>query len=69
MKRPQSEVKAASEKQQTNGHHEEGGGAKSEEKTGERWWRAHLAVENMTSPRSNNNAAQQVDSSTQPINK
>ena len=41
MKRPQSEVKAASEKQQTNGHPEEGegGGAggrgpKSEERLG-----------------------------------
>lgn len=37
MKRLQSEVKAASEKQQTNAHHRENGG--------ERWWRRRRRME------------------------
>lgn len=55
MKRLQSEVKAASEKQQTNAHHRED--------EGERWWwrrrmetdrERHLAKDNLISPQKEN---------------
>lgn len=63
MKRLQSEVKAASEKQQTNAHHGES--------EGERWWRRrrrraetdskrHLAEDNLISPQKENTATQQA---------
>lgn len=57
MKRLQSEVKAASEKQQTNAHHREN--------EGERWWwrrrmetdsERHLAKEDLISPQKENTA-------------
>lgn len=61
MKRLQSEVKAASEKQQTNAHHREN--------EGERWWRRrrvetdserHLAKDNLISPQKENTATHQA---------
>lgn len=59
MKRLQSEVKAASEKQQTNAHHRESGG--------ERWRRRvetdserHLAEDNLISQEKENTATQQA---------
>lgn len=60
MKRLQSEVKAASEKQQTYRHHREN--------EGERWWwrrvetdsERHLAEDNLISPQRENTATHQA---------
>lgn len=60
MKRLQSEVKAASEKQQTNAHHRENEGERWRRRRAETDSERHLAKDNLISPQKENTATHQA---------